>query len=106
MILKVYSVFDSKTSLYSRPYFFITEAECIRTFGYLAAMDTQSMFHRHGEDFVLFETGSYDDSTGVTTMLPAHRSVGVLLALGASYLKLLPKQEVVDTTAPTFTSDI
>ena len=93
MILKVFTVFDRKTALYSQPYLFVSLGECLRAFGYLAAMDTASSFHRHGEDFTLFETGVFDNCSGLFQPLSDSSSGfvshGTLLALGASYLGLI-----------------
>ena len=86
MILRMYCVFDSKTALYSGPYFFRTEAECLRAFSRSAAIDEQSMFHLHGEDYTLFYTGEFNDSTGVVSMNSSFVSLGTMLSLGVAYL--------------------
>lgn len=63
MKLKVYAVFDSKVGTYARPFFMQTRGEALRSWiDVISDKDTQ--FHRHPEDFCLFEVAEYDEDTG------------------------------------------
>lgn len=86
MILKMFSVYDVKANFYHGPYFGRTDVEVIRNFSYVAAMDVNSVFHKHGADYTLFATGEFDDSTGRVSTFESFVSHGTLLALGATYL--------------------
>lgn len=68
MILKVFSVFDSKLSTYDNPFYFTTEAAAIRAFS--DQVNDQSgqgpfaKWSRHPEDYSLFIVGQFDDQLG------------------------------------------
>ncbi len=64
MIHKAFTIFDSKTELFGKPFFCTTSGEAVRTFSD-AVNDQQGPFFRHAEDYVLFEIGTYDDAVGV-----------------------------------------
>ena len=76
MILKVFSVFDSKAEAYMQPFFMATRGQAIRAFSDTCS-DKSTQFSRHPGDFTLFEIGSYDDSTGVMSSYEAKISLGV-----------------------------
>ncbi len=63
MILRAYTVYDSKTEAYLRPFFMQTPAEAIRAFRD-TVNDGQSPFCKHPEDFTLFEVGTFDETSG------------------------------------------
>jgi len=63
MILKVYSVYDSKAECFGTPFFMGTRGMAIRAFSDLAG-DFKSNVSRHPEDYSLFEIGEFDDSKG------------------------------------------
>lgn len=66
MIYKIYSIFDSKAESYTLPFFQQTEPMAIRTFADWCN-DPNHTFGKHPEDYTLFESGTYDDSTGTIT---------------------------------------
>lgn len=61
MIIKAFTVYDAKTEAYMRPFFCLRTAEAIRTFSD-AANDPESPFHKHPEDYFLYEIGTWDDN--------------------------------------------
>ena len=61
MIMKAFTIFDSKTEAYLRPFFCLRTAEAIRTFTD-AVNDEASPFHKHMPDFFLYEIGTWDDN--------------------------------------------
>lgn len=63
MILKVFSVFDSKAELYRSPFYMNTVGEALRAFQDLAN-DSQSQVAKHPGDYQLVQIAEYDDATG------------------------------------------
>lgn len=63
MRLKVFSVRDMKAEAFLQPYFSPTSGAALRAFGD-ACEKSESPFHMHPNDYVLYEIGSYDDSDG------------------------------------------
>lgn len=61
MILRVYSVFDSKVGAYLPPIYFRSKGEAIRSFSSAVAKEDHE-FCRYAEDYTLFELGEWDDS--------------------------------------------
>lgn len=60
----VFSVYDSKAEFFGTPFFSQTRGMAIRMFCD-AAQDKNTMLAKHPNDFILFEVGTFDDSTGV-----------------------------------------
>lgn len=69
MILRAYSVRDSKANMYNIPYFAKSEGEATRTFDKLRH-DPQSIVCSYPDDFDLFYIGDYDDQEGTLKPLP------------------------------------
>ena len=63
MILKVFSVFDSKLQVFNTPFFSRSVADASRSFSDLAR-DSRTTVGQHSEDFFLYEIGQYSDETG------------------------------------------
>jgi len=78
MVLKVYSVFDSKAEAYNSPFLAITRGAAIRAVTD-SVNDPKSVYHRWPADFTLFEIGEFDDSSGRTTMNPSNINCGCLI---------------------------
>lgn len=66
MILKAFSVYDSKAQAYFAPFFFPHLGQAIRAFMELAN-DQSTQVGRHPADFHLIELGEFDDATGTLT---------------------------------------
>ncbi len=77
MLLRAFTVYDSKVDAYLRPFFLQTPAEAIRSFKD-TVNDQQSTISKHPEDYTLFEIGTFDESTGVLEPITA---LGLGLAL-------------------------
>lgn len=71
MILKIFSVYDSKTLAYMTPFFSTTPGSAIRSFSDAAASEG-SIVAQHPEDFSLFMIGEFDDKTGAITSHEPH----------------------------------
>lgn len=76
--MKVFVIFDSAAEAYGPPMFKRATGEAIRQFQDWSN-DPKSMIHQHPDQFTLFESGSYDELTGIIQMLPAHKSLGTAL---------------------------
>lgn len=63
MLLKAFSIKDSKTGIFNTPFFNHTPGEAERNFRELAN-DKQSMVGKYPEDYDLYAMGEYDDQTG------------------------------------------
>lgn len=68
-IMKVFSVWDASAGAYLPPFTFPSSGLAVRAFSDTVSSSDNSMFSKHPDDFVLFEIGSYDDSTGRFTSL-------------------------------------
>lgn len=73
MVLKMYSVRDSKGEIFNQPFFQKTHGEAERTFKTLTN-DEKSQVHNYPEDYDLYYLGEYDDQTGLVKSLdtPTH----------------------------------
>lgn len=63
MILRAYSIFDSKALQYHPPFFASTHGAAVRSLSDLAS-DLNTNIGRHPGDYVLFCVGQYDDQKG------------------------------------------
>lgn len=61
MILKVFSIYDSKAEAFLQPFYMQSKGAAIRSFAD-AVSDEKTMFFKHPSDYTLFELGEFDDS--------------------------------------------
>lgn len=87
MIVKVFSLLDTKTGIYNLPWFMVHTGMAIRTIIDLAA-DPNTTIARHPADFVLVDLGTFDDATGQCDTR-SHQHLGTV----ASFLPL-PQQSL------------
>lgn len=73
MILKIFSIRDSKAEVYNAPFFQKTHGEAERNFRTLVN-DEKSAIHNYPEDYDLYYIGEYDDNSGTmsTKDTPEH----------------------------------
>lgn len=78
MILKMYTVRDSKSEIYNAPFFQKTHGEAERSFRQMCN-DEKTMPAKYPEDFDLWYLGEYDDNNGKieTIDTPQHVIKGV-----------------------------
>lgn len=76
MKLKAYSIYDSKGTIFNAPFFQHNAGLALRAFADLAN-DPQSTLFRHAGDFVLYEVGEFDDTTGLLAPYATHLHLGV-----------------------------
>lgn len=58
----MYTVYDSKSKAYLKPFIMRTKGEAIRSFE-MILRDREHPFTLNPEDYTLFELGKYDDNT-------------------------------------------
>lgn len=63
MLLKMFSIRDSKGEIFNPPYYAKTHGEALRSFKTLSN-DPKSTINQYPEDFDLYFLGEYDDQTG------------------------------------------
>nr|QXN72777.1 MAG: nonstructural protein [Microvirus sp.] len=78
MVLKVFTVYDSKAEAYLKPFYASTLGTATRDFANICN-DPEHPFCKHPEDFCLFELGSYDDASGKFENLVAPISRGLAI---------------------------
>lgn len=78
MILKVFSVFDSKAEVYQLPFFHHSTGSAKRFFQDLVN-DGKSDFSKHPEDYGLFEIGSWKDSDAIFDLYSIPKSLGLAI---------------------------
>lgn len=66
MMLKVFSVFDTKLATFGRPWYELTEASAIRVFSDAVNDNSNqaNQWFKHPEDFSLYLLGEFDDQLG------------------------------------------
>jgi len=78
MISKVFGIYDSKVAAWLQPFFSQSVGSAERAIERLVA-DPEHNFSQYASDFTLFELGSYDDSSGMFTLLSTPHSLGLFL---------------------------
>lgn len=69
MRLNVYSVYDTASACYDRPFCFQSDGQALRAFLDICR-DKEHPIGKHPEDFSLFRIGTYDDNKG--SLNPEH----------------------------------
>lgn len=78
MLLHIFTVFDSKAEAYLPPFYMGTKAQAVRAFTD-SANDPNHAFHKHPDDYTLFNLGKFDDATAQVHMLKTPVSMGLAL---------------------------
>jgi len=78
MLMRVYTVYDSKTEAYMPPFFQPAKGAALRLFSD-SVNDVNHTFNKHPSDFTLFELGTYDDSTAQFVTHSTPISLGLAL---------------------------
>jgi len=76
MIMKIFSIYDSKAEAYNSPFYMQTQSLAIRAFTD-EANNESSQIGKHPADFTLFYMGEYDDHTASFTLEDTKISLGV-----------------------------
>ena len=75
MILKMFTVYDSKTEAYLPPIYHRSRGEALRAFSATCDMDDHQ-FHKYPGDFTFFEIGEFDDSNCTVDTYDGHVNLG------------------------------
>lgn len=78
MIHFMYTVHDSATAAYLRPFFARNKGEALRSFSE-AVNDPASQFAKYPAEFTLFEMGTFDDTLGTFDLHPSALPLGKAL---------------------------
>lgn len=85
MRLNAYTIFDSATGAYSRPFFSTADGDATRNFSDIAN-DPEHPIGKHPEHYSLYRVGTFDDQTGQFSPEPnTHLANAHELASTASY---------------------
>jgi len=80
MRLNSYTIYDSATCAYSRPFFAVADGEAVRQFGDIAC-DESHPIGKHPEHYRLYRNGIFNDKDGeYTAETPTHLANGHELA--------------------------
>lgn len=78
MLLKVFSIYDSKAAVYTKPFFSRTTNEALRDWKAVVG-DPKAPYSMFPEDFCLFELGTYDQATAKFELLAVPHSLGLAI---------------------------
>lgn len=93
MILKIFSVFDSKAAFFGNPFVDQREASAIRAFrDAVNKPDENNGFFRHPEDYSLFLLGVFDNETGE---IECGKPLNLITASAIKELNNLPANQFV-----------
>lgn len=76
MVTSIFSVYDSKAKVFAPPFISINDLTAVRDF-HRAANDPDSNIFLYPTDYTLFKIGTFDDSTGVITVIDVHENFGL-----------------------------
>ena len=79
----VYSIYDSASGIYMRPFVAATDQMASRSFTDIAN-DANHEIGRHPEDYTLFRLGLFDDNTGTIEPEAPTKVINALEAIAAS----------------------
>lgn len=82
MVLKIFTVFDSKVGAYKQPLFMRSSGEALRSIMECVS-DNNHPFSKYSEDYTLFELGEYDDDSAAFDLHPTPKSIARLNELKA-----------------------
>lgn len=78
MLLKIFSVYDSKVGAFMTPFFSRTNGEALRAFTE-AANSSDHNFCKYAEDYTLFELGAWDDAKASFVLKETPVSLGLAI---------------------------
>lgn len=86
MTLTCFCIHDSKAEAFITPFFQPTQALALRLFSD-AANDPSSMICKHSEDYTLFELGTFNSLSGMTTFHASPKSIALAATLKTSAIQ-------------------
>lgn len=103
MILKIFSVYDSKAKAHLPPFFLPEEGMAIRTFKD-CINSKEHQFGAHPEDYTLKQIGTFDDSSGVLLNTELESETCMNNISGLSLVEIQPTRELQDVQISDATS--
>lgn len=76
--MRIYSIYDSKSQLYSQPFYSMNNATAIRSFT-LPCNEPGHDFNRFPADYTLMCIGEWDDRTGTVKASETNENLGLAL---------------------------
>lgn len=80
MVLKMFTIYDSKLKAYMPPLYYRNSGEALRAVT-MSLEKSDHPFAKFPGDYTLFEIGQFDDETGAIDQLSTPHSHGVLVEL-------------------------
>lgn len=74
MILEIYTIYDSATQAYGRPFFLASKGEALR-FAIQVSEDPNMLIGRFPDQFTLFRIGQYDDQSAYIDQLETRERI-------------------------------
>lgn len=78
MLLKMFSVYDSKAEAYLQPFYANTTALAVRMFT-SACNNPEQDFNKYAADYTLFEIGTFETDTGIAMAYTSFNNLGTAL---------------------------
>ncbi|AXH73143.1 MAG: nonstructural protein [Microviridae sp.] len=75
MKMSIFAVKDSATAAFMQPFFCVTPAQALRSFGDAVNGDRQSPIAQHPDDYDLYHLGEFDDQSGQVESLKRPRQL-------------------------------
>lgn len=79
MKTRAYSIYDKKSQIYGKPFYFFKDGEALRAFRGSVQNEKESQLSEFPEDFELFYTGTFDQQKGVFEVLEHPQYIGKAL---------------------------
>lgn len=78
MVVKIFSIYDSKVEAFMQPFFMASKGAALRAFTELVN-DKTTTISKNPEDYTLFEIGSFDDANGQVDKVITPVSLGIAI---------------------------
>lgn len=86
MVLRIFSVFDSKMNAFLPPFFTLTASMALRSFEDAVRSEGHD-FGNHAEDYTLFELGSFNQHSGKVELLDTPHSLALAISFRQAALQ-------------------
>ena len=78
MLSKIYAVYDNKAEAFMEPFFATNAGVALRRFAD-NVNHPDSIFHKHPNDFCLYEIGAFDDQPGDVANWTENKNLGLAI---------------------------
>lgn len=78
MLIKIFTVYDSKIEAYLPPFYEQSTGAAVRAFAE-ASNEKDHQFNKYPADFTLFQIGTYEDSTALIESFTSFTNLGTAL---------------------------